>query len=293
MQITPCLTFNSQAKEAAEFYVSLFSNSSIVREIYYFNEIETNDKSLVGVRFKLANIPFYALNVSFVGTNPSISFFVNCETTEEINELWSKLTNGGLVLMELEKYPFSERFGFVQDKYSVSWQLNLEPKAQKITPFLMFVGPHQGKAEEAVKFYCSLFENSKIETIVRYGKNEGEPEGTAKTILFKLNGQEFRAMDSAGPHNFCFNEAVSLYVSCKTQDEIDRYWAKLTSNGGSESMGGWLKDRFGVSWQIVNANFDELISEKHPKKAKRVMDEIMVMGKLDLQKIMEVYNQSD
>jgi len=122
--------------------------------------------------------------------SPAISFFVNCKTQQEIDELWNKLSEGGTTLMELDKYPFSEKFGWLQDKFGVSWQLNLASRTQKITPFLVFVGEQYGKAEEAMNFYISLFKNSSMNNIVRYGAGEEDPEGTVKHAVFSIHGQE-------------------------------------------------------------------------------------------------------
>ena len=146
----------------------------------------------------------------------------------------------------------------------------------KIYPFLWF----DTQAEEAANFYCSIFRNSKIGKIARYGKGGPGPEGSVMTISFTLDGQEFTGLN-AGPM-FKFTEAISFVVSCKTQEEIDHYWSKLTSGGGQESMCGWLKDKFGLSWQIIPANIGELMSDPDPQKSGRVMQALLQMKKLDI-----------
>jgi predicted 3-demethylubiquinone-9 3-methyltransferase (glyoxalase superfamily) len=152
---------------------------------------------------------------------------------------------------------------------------------QKITTCLWF----DGQAEEAANFYTSVFKNSKIGKISRYDEAASEASGmpavSVMTITFELDGREFMALNG-GPA-FKFTEAVSLMVNCKDQKEIDYYWNKLTSDGGQESMCGWLKDKFGLSWQIVPEGLDELISEKDPAKSKRVMEAILKMKKLDIE----------
>jgi len=154
---------------------------------------------------------------------------------------------------------------------------------QKITPFLWF--DHQ--AAEAVKFYTSIFKNSKIKKIARYdeatSKASGQPAGSVMTIEFKLSGQDFVALNG-GPH-FKFNEAVSLVVHCDTQAELDRYWKKLTSGGGKEVQCGWLKDKYGLSWQIVPAILGKLASGKDAAKANRVMQVVMTSVKLDIKRL--------
>ena len=146
----------------------------------------------------------------------------------------------------------------------------------KITPFLWF----DTQAEEAANFYCSIFPNSRIGKVTRYGKAGPGPEGSVLTIVFFLDGQEFTALN-AGPV-FKFTEAISFVVPCKDQSEIDNYWSKLTANGGQESQCGWLKDKFGLSWQIVPANLADLMSDSDPQKSNRVMQALLKMKKLDI-----------
>jgi predicted 3-demethylubiquinone-9 3-methyltransferase (glyoxalase superfamily) len=158
---------------------------------------------------------------------------------------------------------------------------------QKITPFLWF----DDKAEKAVNFYVSLFKNSKIGTITRYGKEgaeiSGRPEGTAMTVAFQLDGQEFMALNG-GPL-FKFTEAISFLVNCETQQEVDDLWEKL-SEGGKKSRCGWLKDRYGLSWQIVPTALGKLLQDKDPAKAKRVMQAMLQMDKIDINRLKQAYD---
>ena len=147
----------------------------------------------------------------------------------------------------------------------------------KITPFLWF----DNNAEEAVQFYTSIFRNSKILQTSRYPEGAPGPKGSVMTMKFELNGQEFIALNG-GPH-FKFNEAISFVVDCETQKEIDEYWEKLTSGGGKEVQCGWLKDKYGLSWQIVPAALGQLMADKDPKKAKRVTQAMLKMVKLDIE----------
>ena len=154
---------------------------------------------------------------------------------------------------------------------------------QKITPFLWF----DDQAEDAAKFYTSIFKNSKIGKIARYDKAgekaAGRPAGSVMTIEFQLEGQEFVALNG-GPH-FKFTEAISFVVNCETQEEVDYFWQKLTADGGQESQCGWLKDKFGVSWQIVPTILPELLSDKDATKSERVMKAMLKMVKLDIAKL--------
>jgi predicted 3-demethylubiquinone-9 3-methyltransferase (glyoxalase superfamily) len=224
--------------------------------------------------------------------NPSVSFLVACQTKDEVDALWEKLSEGGAALMELGEYPFSEKYGWTQDKYGLSWQVMFMGERQikqKITPTLMFVGEVCGKAEEAINLYASLFNNANVGDILRYGRGE-EPdkEGTVKHAAFTLLGQEFAAMDSARSHNFTFNEAISLMVHCDTQAEIDYYWGKLTADPKAEQC-GWLKDKYGLSWQIVPRVMDEMFKEKDEKKIARVTAAFLNMKKFDIDALKRAY----
>jgi len=159
---------------------------------------------------------------------------------------------------------------------------------QKITPFLWF----DDKAEEAVSFYTSIFENSKIVKIARYGdagaQVSGRPKGTLMTVAFQLDGQEFMALNG-GPQ-FKFTEAISFVVNCQTQEEVDEYWEKLSA-GGQEVQCGWLKDKYGLSWQIVPTILGEMLSDPDPKKAERVMKAMLQMKKIDIKGLKQAYEQ--
>ncbi len=274
--IHPCLWYDGNAKEAAEFYCSVFDNSRITSENHMVVNFESSGQTFMclngGSQFKL---------------NPSISFYVICETEEEVDLIWKKLLNGGSVLMPLDKYPWSKKYGWVQDKFGVSWQLSfnkLEDVGQKFTPVLMFTGNQNGKAEQAVNFYTSVFKNSEIVGILKYSEEENEVVGNVKHAHFRLGKQAFMAMDSSKPHSFGFNEAISLFVNCKTQDEIDYYWNKFTDEG-EESQCGWLKDKFGISWQIVPVILEDLMSD--PSKSGQVVNAFLKMKKFEIDKLIQ------
>jgi len=158
---------------------------------------------------------------------------------------------------------------------------------QKITPFLWF----DRQAEEAAKFYTSVFKNSKVGKILRYdeasAKAAGRPVGSVLTIEFEIEGQKFTALNG-GP-DFKFNESISFVVNCDTQKEVDYFWEKLTADGGQESQCGWLKDKFGVSWQVTPTVLIEMLHDKDPKKSERVMNAMMQMQKIDIEKLQAAY----
>ena len=153
---------------------------------------------------------------------------------------------------------------------------------QKITPFLWF----DNNCEEAMNFYVSLFKNSRIVSVTRYGEAGPGPKGTVMTGTFQLDGQEFMALNG-GPH-FKFTEAISLFVNCETQEEVDDFWEKL-SEGGAKSQCGWLKDKYGLSWQIVPTVLGELLHDKDPQKSTRVMEAMLQMTKLDIKTLKRAY----
>jgi predicted 3-demethylubiquinone-9 3-methyltransferase (glyoxalase superfamily) len=154
----------------------------------------------------------------------------------------------------------------------------------KITPFLWF----DGKAEEAVNFYVSVFKNSKTLSVSRYGDAGPGPKGTVMTVAFELDGQQFVALNG-GPH-FTFSPAISFVVSCETQEEVDHFWEKL-SEGGKEVQCGWLEDKYGVSWQVVPRILPELLQDKNSEKTQRVLKAMMKMVKLDIKGLQRAYDQ--
>jgi predicted 3-demethylubiquinone-9 3-methyltransferase (glyoxalase superfamily) len=155
---------------------------------------------------------------------------------------------------------------------------------QKITPFLWF----DGKAEEAVNFYVSIFENSKILSVNRYGDAGPGPNGTVMTATFELDGQKFVALNG-GPQ-FTFSPAISFVVNCETQQEVDDFWEKLSA-GGKEVQCGWLQDKYGVSWQVVPRILPELLQDKNPEKTQRVMKAMMQMIKIDIKGLQQAFDQ--
>ncbi len=282
-KIVPHLWFNRDGAAAAERYVSLFPKSRITSRSTISDTpsgtVETLSISLAGQDFALLSA-----GPEFKFT-PAVSFLVACETKAEVDRLRSRLLEGGSELMPLDAYPFSERYAWVVDGFGLSWQLMYNGGAaigQRITPTLMFTGKQCGKAEEAVSFYASLFGMARIEHVLRYGPGE-EPNGKdlVKHAAFSLEGQDFAAMDSALDHGSTFNEAISFMVYCDDQAEIDRYWGKLSAHAEAEQC-GWLKDRYGLSWQIVPRALGRLMSLEDPARRARVTTAFLKMKKLDI-----------
>jgi predicted 3-demethylubiquinone-9 3-methyltransferase (glyoxalase superfamily) len=192
--------------------------------------------------------------------------------------------------MPLDTYSFSKRYGWIQDKFGLSWQLNFEEETpqQNIIPSLMFSGEQAGRAEEAINFYSSIFGKSNIGMIARYGANqEPDKEGTIMYSDFMLEDQKFIAMDSAYVHDFKFNEAISLVVTCTNQAEIDYFWERLSDEPES-GMCGWLKDKFGVSWQIIPKGMGEILNNPDKDQARKSMEAILNMKKIEIDKLQDL-----
>jgi predicted 3-demethylubiquinone-9 3-methyltransferase (glyoxalase superfamily) len=290
-KITPHLWFDKEAKEAAEIYVSLIPGSKI-KSLRTIHDTPSGDCDIVS--FELAGQPFMAISAGpLFKFNPSVSFHVKCKTKDEVDALWEKLSQGGKIRMPLASYPFSERYGWIEDRYGLSWQLTFADGSemrQIITPVLMFVGRVCGKAEEAVNFYASVFKDPSPQILARYAEGEGpNQEGTTRYAHFTLRGQEFGAMDSALPRNFAFNEAISFIVQCDTQEEMDYFWARLSADPKAGQC-GWLKDKYGFSWQITPTIMNEMMSSPDKKKVARVTQAFLKMKKFDIAELQRAFD---
>lgn len=275
-KITPCLWFNGQARDAAAIYCAAFKSSRITAQSPFVTGIEVAGQHLT----LLDGGPMYK-------PNASISFYVGCETTEEFDQAWNVLSKGGQVVSKPEKSPWSEKYGWISDAFGISWQLGVQKKsdiAQKITPYLMFTGDQYGRADAAIKHYESVFKGGSTEGVVRYGPGDApEQAGFVRHAEIALMNQKFM-MSEVSSTSVPFTEGISLTVHCEDQAEVDYYWTKLTE-GGEESMCGWLKDRFGVSWQIVPTILTKLMND--PIKAGKAAQAFMSMRKLDIEQIVQ------
>ncbi|PTR01107.1 putative 3-demethylubiquinone-9 3-methyltransferase (glyoxalase superfamily) [Mucilaginibacter yixingensis] len=296
LPITPHLWFDDQkAKEAAEFYTSLLPDSAISA----VNHFDTPFGTCELVEFTLASQPFMGIGAAkSQKVSPAISFMINFDPSRDpdaarrIDEVWSKLSAGGQVMMPIDRYPFSERYGWVADKYGISWQLILtNPEGEErpvIVPSLMYTGDVAGRAEEAIDFYCSVFKDGKRGITARYPAGMApDKEGTLMYADFYADATWMAAMDSAHPHDFTFNDAVSLLIPCESQQEIDQYWAALTADGGQPGQCGWLKDKFGVSWQVATTVVPDTIKNGTREQIDRVMGAFMQMTKVDVAALLQ------
>ena len=296
-KITPNLWFDGDAEDAVRYYAGIFDDSSI-GSISHYDETAAKAAgqsvgSVLTVEFELLDQGFVALNGGpHFSFTPAVSIIVNCPTTDEVDELWAQLSADGEALMPLDSYPFSDRYGWSEDVFGLSWQLiHSESIAdQKIVPSLMFVGERCGQAEEAIEFYTSVFSDTGVGNVARYGPNQQpNEEGTVMFADFTLSGQRFAAMDSAIYHDFDFNEAISFVVDCADQEEVDYFWDSLTADGGEEGQCAWLKDKYGVSWQIVPTILPQLLKDEDAEKAGRVAEAMFQMKKIDIETLENVY----
>ncbi|HTF17876.1 MAG TPA: VOC family protein [Chryseolinea sp.] len=287
------LWFDHQAEQAAQFYTSVFPNSKMGDIVLYGNEGHEihggKEGTVMATEFDLCGEKFVAINGGpLFKLNPSISFFVVFETVQEADRIWSTLLEGGKILMPYQKYDWSEKYGWLEDRYGLSWQVSfgkISDVRQQLTASLLFVGEKAGKAEAAISYYTSIFKDSKVDGVMKYPAGGPEPEGNVAHAQFGLSGQKFMIMESTNAgHNFTFNEAVSIIINCDTQEEIDFYWNRLVAEG-EESNCGWLKDKFGVSWQVDYTGLTKMLKDPDEKKTQRVTKAFLKMKKYDVEKL--------
>jgi len=299
-KIIPHLWFDKEAKEATQFYTTVFPESKVTHTSL-IRDTPSGDCDIVS--FELWNKQFMAISAGpLFKFNPSTSFIVNFDpllfgkaedsnkaALDALNSAWEKLSEGGKIHMPIDAYPFSKRYGWVDDKYGVSWQLMLsEPAGEPrpaIVPSLLFTGSKCGKAEEALGFYQSVFKNAQAGNVHHYPAGmEPDKESSIMYGDVKLEDTWFAAMDSARQHGFDFNEAISFMVPCKNQEEIDYYWGKLSAVPASEQC-GWLKDKYGLSWQITSVEMETMMQQGTQEEIDKITKAFMPMKKIEIAKI--------
>ena len=285
-KIIPHLWFDKEAKEAALFYTGLLEDSAILGNVIIENT-PSGDSEIV--TFRLESIAFESISAGpYFKFNPSISLMVYCKTEEELKRLWGELKKDGAELMPLGEYHFSNLYSWVEDKYGLSWQLFYNQGQefhQKIVPSMLFSSGVCGQAKDALDFYQRVFKDSKLNTISYYGKGDA-PNKNALVNYSSLSIHDFEIvlMDNAMEADFTFNEAFSLIIRCKDQEEIDYYWDKLSADPEAEAC-GWLKDKFGVSWQIVPDTMEELLFGGTKEELQRVTEAFLKMKKFELSEL--------
>lgn len=293
-KITTQLWYDKEAKEAADFYAATFPAANTkIRSNYTIRNTPSGDCDIV-------NMDIYGLSFLLFSAgpvfkfNPTVSFMIFCDSAEEVEELYGKLAEGGSPLMALGEYPFSKKYGWIEDKYGLSWQIILmdQPPEHKLVPTMMFVGDSTGKAEDAINFYVSVFKDASIGAITCYGEGE-KPDDASKIAhaRFTLEGQEFAATDGGRVHKFKgFNEAISFIIECDNQAEIDYYWEKLSAVPESEVC-GWLKDKFGFSWQVQPKIMYEMMESGDQKKIDNVTQYFLKIKKFNIADLQKAYDK--
>jgi predicted 3-demethylubiquinone-9 3-methyltransferase (glyoxalase superfamily) len=282
-KIIPNLWYDKEAKEAVTFYVSVFDNARIL-DVTVIEDTPSGDAEMLS--FQLEGQLFSAISGGpFFKLNPSMSLMVACSTPEEVDQKYAALSQGGFDLMPLGEYPFSKRYAWTQDRFGLSWQLMLTDETnprQKITPDFLFSNKVSGKAEEAINFYASVFKGGTVNMVSHYQEGESNvPEAKVNYSTFTIHGMNFAAMDNGNPADFQFNEAFSLMVMCETQAQIDYYWCALSAVPEAEQC-GWLKDKFGVSWQVAPTLLDDIMYHGTREEARRVTQAFLPMKKIDI-----------
>lgn len=282
-QIIPHLWFDTQAVEAANWYVSLFEHSSLNR-ISQLHDTPSGDVDTVD--FTLGGVEFFAISAGpFFSLNSAVSLMVTCYSADEVDRLYEKLSDGASIMMPLGEYPFSKRYVWLEDRFGLNWQLcyfETTEITQKIRPVLLFGADVCGRAEEALQFYQSVFPDNVPGYVNHYLPGEaGDPRAKTNYAELTLLGHQFVAMDHGIGGDETFNEAFSFLVLCDTQEQIDYYWEKLSAVPEAEQC-GWLKDKFGLSWQIAPRVLNEMLSAATPEEAKRITEAFLQMKKLDI-----------
>jgi predicted 3-demethylubiquinone-9 3-methyltransferase (glyoxalase superfamily) len=287
-KIVPCIWLDERAELAAKTYARLFPSTRTVAVSHYPESMDNPAGrprgSVLTVEIEVAGQRLTLLDGGpMFRPNPSVSFLVHVDGPAEADALYGGLAEGGQALMPLGAYPWSPRYGWVQDRFGVSWQVisgRRSPGGPTIVPCLMFSGAQHGRALEAMRTYAGIFPGSRVGEVERYGDGEG-PVGTVKHGRMVLAGQDLVAMDSHVSNDIKFDEGLSLQVMCAGQAEVDRYWAALSA-GGAPGPCGWVKDRFGLSWQVTPEQISRWMAARDPGARDRAFAALMQMGKPDV-----------
>jgi len=276
--LSTCIWFsNNQATEAAQYYCSIFKTATI------------HSSNAMVTLFSIGNTQLMGLNgASANNINPPILLTVECADVATVQQIWDTMIVDGEVMMPLDTYPWSSKYGWLKDKFGLTWQITYqynedESHTEKLTPSLLFTNQQFGKAANAMSFYIRIFSDGNISNVVAF-PNESEFTGNTMFAACFLQQQQLYFMDAPGNHAYTFNDAVSFVIHCNTQDEIDYYWNQLLVNGGTESRCGWLKDQFGIAWQIVPTQLGSLLQDT--QKSTAVMNALLSMKKINLHQLL-------
>lgn len=278
MKLHTCIWYNNNAAEAVTLYREAFGDVEVL-----------SDNGMV-VMFSIKGTTLMGLNGGdrFVPT-PALSYYISCADAAETEKAWAVLAREGKALIPLGQYDWNEKYGWIADKYGVNWQIwtgEFSQPDQNVVPGLMFCGPVQGRAEEAIGYYTGIFKQASKGMMAHYPADAPGIGGQVVHAEFILENMLFKAFDSGVPQPFTFNEGISMVIPCDTQEEIDHFWNRFTGDGGGESMCGWCHDKFGVWWQVIPAILPQLMAD--PEKGEKVMQAFLKMKKFDIQTLLEV-----
>lgn len=271
-KITPFIRATNSAKEMAEFYTNIFPDAKIVSESHFVTEFE-----IFGSKLATLN----GWEYPWAKLNPSISFSLWITDKDLTKSIWDKLSDGWSVMMDFDNYSRSEGYGRCNDKYWTSRQVmydNRPDRNNELVPSLMFIQNNNGKTQEAIDYYTSLFANSNIDFVRKYAAGENDIEWNIAHTEFKLDGQQFIAMDSSADHKFNFNDWISLSISCDWQEEVDYFRNHFVNDWWAESMCGRCKDKYWVSRQVVPVQLMQAFAD--PINWQKAMQNMMKMKKI-------------
>lgn len=274
--IYPCVLFEREAADAGTFYADLYGGTASSENPF------VTMVDVFGQKLMLLN---YGMPID---KTPALNLHLKIDDDAEVDRIFSALKEGGRELMPLGSYPWSPRYGWVNDRFGTSWQVygtGGATQPQTLVPSLMFVGDKVGKCSEAMELYTSTFLNS------RSNGAKKDDKGNVMHADFEIDGYHLYAMDSEGPHAFDFNNGVSMLVLTDDQAQTDHYWSSLLAGGGKEMQCGWLEDRYGVRWQIAPKAIIAMVGDNaNPEKQQRAIAEMMKQIKLEIAPIEAAYN---
>lgn len=286
-KIIPHLWFDTEAVEAMDEYIRIFPGA---KKLGKATLADTPSGEVDMVSFEVMGLEMAAISAGpFFKTNPSISFFIELQSEEQLRDIWQQLCEGGTPLMPLQDYPFSELFGWVEDRFGVSWQLSFDKELEndKISTMLLFTQDKAGSAEAAMNDFVKLFPESEIHQVTHFSEGmDPEVPGHLMAGSATLAGQSFLFMDSSQPHEFTFSNGVSLMIYCENQEEIDYYWNTLSHVPEAEEC-GWLCDQYGISWQVVPGELTKKMFAYDWETLQRVNKTLQTMKKLDMNELVK------
>lgn len=291
-KIVPHLWFDTDVIQATQTYCDLFENSKILDQSTLY---DTPSGDVNTVAFQLAGMEFQALGAPDFPFNPSISLMVACETKEEVDRLYQALIPGGSELMPLDAYPFSKWYAWISDRYGLSWQIMLVDNIEehpRIRPCLLFGLDACGKAEEAMEHYKNVFSHVQIGYVNRYQEGEAvDPRAKINYGEVTIEGLPLVVMDHGVGGDADFNEAISFIVRCEDEAELDHYWGALSADPEAEQC-GWIKDAYGLSWQITPSELETMLLDGNDQQQRAVTQAVLELKKLDMKPLREAFKKA-